>query len=210
MCVFLLLPLLFGACRSTLMQRLFRPKRFTLFASSSQWDPHRPSPIGFGLECLRVCACKRAGVHPPLFTIPHSARHGMRAQAPRRAPFLRGRVAIDSECFVGENGSMCHGGGRPPRAKRELGHRPIWPGCAWNWMKRRWGSRRDVALFGRNRRQSSEANLWREGRCQGGAGRPLLLLLERTGPTEQRVGGVLAVEDRAGGGQLVTVKRGQD
>lgn len=30
---------LFLSCRSALMQHVFRPKHFTLFASSSQWDP---------------------------------------------------------------------------------------------------------------------------------------------------------------------------
>lgn len=122
----------FSSCRSALMQHVFRPKNFTLVASSSLWDPSLSSSrIWFGMnvcvcaslsECLCVFMCSSS---PPWPRILHSAQLRMHAQAPHCAPFLWKRIAIDFECFVREKGNMCQSGGRfyqsntrPPASRR--------------------------------------------------------------------------------------------
>lgn len=111
----------------------------------------------------RVCVCAPRApplllLHLPPPRILHSARLGMRAQAPHCAPFLRGRVAINFECFVREKGSMCHRGGRllPKYTRAPARHRPPLP-----WLSAELPSNK---RGGRNKRRShggkySEPNL---------------------------------------------------
>lgn len=101
--------------RSALMQHVFRPKHFTVFASPSQWDPPiSSSRVAFeGSVCAatflpvsRVCVCLGAS---PLFPESSAQLDSECALRPHIMPnFCEGASQSIWSVFVGEKGSVCH------------------------------------------------------------------------------------------------------